>query len=90
MLSVANKYDIKSLKSVCEAELGSTLSPNNAIDRLLLADTHVARGLKTVVLKFIAQNLNDVKQTESWTQMKKDHPLLAFDILDEVHRMLPK
>ncbi|KAI3709417.1 hypothetical protein L2E82_39179 [Cichorium intybus] len=57
LLAAANKYDLGRLRRVCESHLCKGISVNSLRRALALADNCHAIELKTVCLRFAAENL---------------------------------
>ncbi|CAL1281779.1 unnamed protein product [Larinioides sclopetarius] len=74
----ADKYEIGRLKAVCSSFLVEHLSPTNAGELLLLADTHSDGDLKGGVEDFILEHEREVFVSKEWKQMMETHPLLAM------------
>ena len=59
LLYAADKYEIQDLKNVCVSYLVSNLSPEVAVDVLILAEQHSAFELLDQVLIYIANHKKD-------------------------------
>ncbi|KHG25171.1 BTB/POZ and MATH domain-containing 4 -like protein [Gossypium arboreum] len=57
LLAAADKYDLPRLRLMCESVLCKDISVNSVANILALADRHHAMDLKSVCLKFAAENL---------------------------------
>ncbi|MBA0654001.1 hypothetical protein Goklo_021090 [Gossypium klotzschianum] len=57
LLAAADKYDLPRLRLMCESVLCKDISVNSVANILALADRHYAMDLKSVCLKFAAENL---------------------------------
>lgn len=57
LLEAADRYDLGRLKRMCEAYLCKDISVNSVAKTLALADCYHAMELKTVCLRFAAENL---------------------------------
>ncbi|KAG8061236.1 hypothetical protein GUJ93_ZPchr0003g17085 [Zizania palustris] len=57
LLAAADKYELPRLKLLCESYLCKDISVNSVATTLALADRHHAMELKSVCLKFAAENL---------------------------------
>ena len=60
LLSAAEKYDLKELKTMCETALCDTITQDNVLDLLVLADLHGACTLRSLALKFIVDNGKEI------------------------------
>lgn len=82
LFSAADKYDLGQLKLLCENELRSNLSVENAVNTLLLADTHNSNCLKSEIICFINDNIATVKNTDGWKDILKAPHVLMDLYLD--------
>lgn len=57
LLAAADKYDLPRLRLMCESALCKDISVNSVANILALADRYRAMDLKSVCLKFAAENL---------------------------------
>lgn len=62
MLDISERYYLQDLKTLCEVEMKQNIKVLNAVKFLISADTYRFTELKTVILKFIKQNLQDIKK----------------------------
>ena len=53
LLVAADKYDLQPLRQTCETHLIKSLTKDNVVDLILLADRHNAAGLKTAALEYV-------------------------------------
>ena len=60
LLVAATRYQLGRLQVMCELQLSKTLTIENAVDRLLLADLHSADQLKEEAVRFITLHMTDV------------------------------
>ncbi|GBO21425.1 Speckle-type POZ protein B [Araneus ventricosus] len=72
----ADKYQVGKLKELCSPFLVESLTPNNAGELLLLADTHSDSDLKKVVEDFILEHDQQVFGSEEWEMLMETNPLL--------------
>ena len=61
LLAAADKYELPRLRVLCESYLCKQISVNSVATTLALADQHHATELKSVCLKFAAENLSGNK-----------------------------
>ena len=72
LLEAADKYAVDALRLQCEAQLQSTLSVENVLQVLVLADAHgTCDGLKDACLEYVGLHKEAVLVSESWTEMLK-------------------
>ena len=76
LLFVADKYDLKHLKSLCEEHLSRTLQVGNASSVLQIANLYNAANLKKDTLLYIAQHVDEVRATKEWEEVKQNGELL--------------
>ncbi|KAM3296249.1 hypothetical protein ACQJBY_038538 [Aegilops geniculata] len=87
LLVAADRYAVERLKLMCESKLGKELDVKTVGLTLDLAERYNCQRLKGCCLKYMARDferLRDIKRTEGFEQLKKNHPLVVCDILDEV------
>ncbi len=81
---VADKYDIESLKDVCEDLLVTQLSNNNAMELLVWAQFHSLPNLIENTVQFIARNSQELCSQPAWLDFVKDHPQLWVKIMQRM------
>lgn len=84
LLALAHTYDVSSLLKRCEARIGSQLSEENALERLMMADRLSISGLKDLVLQFICKSrerLAKVQGSQDWARMGRNCPHLLGEII---------
>ncbi|KAM3239782.1 hypothetical protein ACQJBY_053458 [Aegilops geniculata] len=87
LLVAADRYAVERLKLMCESKLGKELDVKTVGFTLDLAERYNCQRLKGCCLKYMARDferLRDIKRTKGFEQLKKNHPLVVCDILDEV------
>ena len=80
ILKAADKYELETLKSVCEKKLSSLLDEKNCLKLYILADFHLTPKLEKEALDVVADNLEAVFESEDWEDCIKNHPNLALKI----------
>jgi BTB/POZ domain/MATH domain len=80
LLMAADRYDIKDLKELCEEELKSQLTLDNALRLFLLSDAHNAGILRRNAILFINRNKRDVVKQPEWNDGRL-HPSLTTALL---------
>ena len=79
MLLIADKYHIEDLVTVCAHELAKTLTLENAIERLKVADLTGAEHLKDQASVFILSNIKELRGTPKWKEViEPDLDLVNF------------
>jgi len=81
LLAAADKYDLKELKSSCEMSLSESLSNQNAVDLLILADRHTSHDLRKAALDFLLSNLSSVVKRDTWQEKLKSYPDIMAQII---------
>ncbi|XBI45119.1 hypothetical protein VPH35_109650 [Triticum aestivum] len=88
LLIAADQYAVERLKLMCESKLSKVLDVKTVGFTLDLAELYNCPQLKGCCLKeYMARDferLRDIKRSEGFEQLKKNHPLVVCDILDEV------
>ncbi|XP_065209116.1 speckle-type POZ protein B-like [Planococcus citri] len=86
LLPVADKYDLKDLRTMCEEVLYKKLAPDNALKILILADMHHAKELKILAIRYIkgnSANCKNFKNSEIYKVLTTSRPELMADMLAE-------
>ncbi|KAK4339168.1 hypothetical protein RND71_040630 [Anisodus tanguticus] len=84
LLSAADRYDLTRLRRVCESHLCKDISVNSVSRTLALADRYHATELKAVCLRFAAENLAAVMQSDGFEYLKENCPSLQSELLKTV------
>lgn len=84
LLSAADRYDLTRLRRVCESHLCKDISVNSVSRTLALADLYHATDLKAVCLRFAAENLAAVMQSDGFEYLKENCPSLQSELLKTV------
>ncbi|EOA26243.1 hypothetical protein CARUB_v100174340mg, partial [Capsella rubella] len=84
LLAAANKYNLSRLRLLCESHLCKGISISSVSKILALSDRYNATELKSVSLKFAAENLQAVLQTKTYEDLKDDYPNLQSELLQAV------
>lgn len=82
LLIAAVKYQLDSLKTKCEDYLMNTVSSENCIDLLLLADAHHAPRLKQTAMIFIGTRVTELVYSSGWVNLKRSNPHLLIELLE--------
>lgn len=69
LIYAAEKYGLKDLKPLCVQSMIKSISCDNAIETLILADLHQERNLKKFTLDYIMWNYQNLKEHESWNKL---------------------
>ncbi|XP_010549705.1 PREDICTED: BTB/POZ and MATH domain-containing protein 4 [Tarenaya hassleriana] len=84
LLAAADKYRLPRLSLMCESVLCKGLSVNSVANILAIADRHNASALKSVCLKFAAENLVAVMRSDGFAYLREHCPLLQSELLKTV------
>ncbi|XVF42611.1 hypothetical protein PTKIN_Ptkin01aG0377800 [Pterospermum kingtungense] len=84
LLAAADKYDLPRLRLMCESVLCKDISVNSVANILALADRHHAVDLKSICLKFAAENLVAVMLSDGFEYLKENCPSLQSELLKTV------
>lgn len=84
LLAAADRYDLTRLRQVCESHLCKDISVNSVSRTLALADCYRATELKAVCLRFAAENLAAVMQSDGFEYLKENCPSLQSELLKTV------
>ena len=88
LLFAANKYQIPTLKTVCEESMTANLTINNATKFLSCADLYDAIQLRNAAKRFVVRNLSEIKKTDSWKTLRNQSPHLLDEIIDELAEVM--
>lgn len=80
----ADKYALGELMSRCVNYLCSSLSTNNAVERLQFAVTHGVNKLKVTAIDFIALHIKDIVNTPGFQLMKEIHGDTIIEVFQRV------
>lgn len=86
VLSTANKYDVRGLKTKCETLLLQRVTKSTAASILMAADMYNAPYLKQSVINVITQNFLDVIGTDSFKELCMKAPALVTEITDHMSK----
>lgn len=83
LLSAAEKYCVKGLKTLCEKKICDNISMLNVIEYLELALMNNAEQLKTNTIKFISLNLDKLIEKKEFDDFGKQNPEILIKIMKE-------
>ncbi|XP_057318765.1 speckle-type POZ protein B-like isoform X2 [Microplitis mediator] len=81
LFEAADKYQLQKLKELCEESLSQSITVDNAIKYLVLADLQSTKEFYQYVLRFVAINASKIIKTEDYKALEKDDPALLSIIL---------
>ena len=79
LLIAADKYQLNTLKAICEDKLCFDLDVSNAVECLILGDMYQAFNLRNTALMMVAKNIAEIIVTDEYQRLEK-HPKLALEI----------
>ena len=90
LLPTAEEYGLVGLRQICEKVLEQSMTAQNVVETLLLADTHNASELREACMSLIRRSPSDVQKSEGWLQLKTDtnRKDLKVEILENIAESL--
>lgn len=88
LLKAADQYDVDLLKVACDEKLCISLSVENCLVSLIIADMYQAEKLYKSSMKILVENMRTVitKNSEDWKKCVKSHPDLTIEITEELSK----
>ncbi|XP_065205252.1 speckle-type POZ protein-like [Planococcus citri] len=80
LIAAADKYDLDHLKKICEDSVCKSLSVDNALNILLLADRYNANKLKSKAIDFIIDKYPAIMNSTTWDEITLKHPKLVGEM----------
>ena len=80
LLAAADKYQVASLSDACASSLSQTLSPDNAIQCLILGNIYRNERLKSEAMKAIENSGMALSSMNGFDELLS-HPQVAMDLL---------
>ncbi|XP_057318999.1 speckle-type POZ protein B-like [Microplitis mediator] len=77
LLEAADKYQLQKLKELCEESLSRSITVNNAVEVLILADRQNAPDLLDYAAQFIAINITSVIKTDEYKNIETKNTVLS-------------
>uniref|UniRef100_A0A1I7WRI3 Very long-chain specific acyl-CoA dehydrogenase, mitochondrial n=1 Tax=Heterorhabditis bacteriophora TaxID=37862 RepID=A0A1I7WRI3_HETBA len=84
LLAAADRFQLPGLKEMADQVLRSSLLVDTACRYLVFADMYNSPELKNEAVKFIAQNITSIIQTDSWQELTRDHGCLVTEIVAHI------
>lgn len=81
LFTVADKYDVKDLRSECLEFLKDNLSVDNFCEIVTLAFQHLERELIELTADFFAKNLQEIIVTVKWQSFVVENPIQGNEIM---------
>eukprot|EP00250_Pteridium_aquilinum_P002543 c12764_g1_i1 orf=652-1692(-) len=82
LLALAEKYNVKHLKSVCERFMTSKVNSENALFSFEYACQHGAKTLKEAALGTIIENIDDLPSKEEYRELVNRDAKLVVEIFE--------
>jgi len=79
LLFAADKYQLDTLKDICQDKLSSVLDAENAIEFLILGEKYQTPKLKDSALMEVVHHMPEIADTEAYRKLV-DYPDLALEI----------
>ena len=81
LFEAAEKFGVNRLKLICEQQMLSSITVENAASIFYAADQHSAMGLKDKCLTFILDNFEAVSKTSNFEKMARSNVELVLQVL---------
>ncbi|XP_012273450.1 speckle-type POZ protein [Orussus abietinus] len=82
LVYLADKYDIKTMKEMCQNVLHTKITPENSVNTLILADKHNLQLLRSSTIRYIVKNVKVIRNRPEFPLLKAC-PDLLYEILCE-------
>ncbi len=83
LLIASEEFLVPDLYAICEKLLIESVDIDNVIHCLLIGVKHKIPSLRGAAASFIVSNMDTVKSLTEWTELRKTHPEIAFDLMEE-------
>ncbi|XP_057322583.1 speckle-type POZ protein B-like [Microplitis mediator] len=84
LLEAADKYQLQSLKEMCQESLSGTLTVDNALKIMTLADRHSAKDLLEFTIDYMASKIKDIIVTEDFQVLEKSNVTEVFGLIKKL------
>jgi len=81
LLVVADKYQMETLKKLCESKLCTNLAHGNCIEMIIFGDMYQASKLKSSALQVASRSVKKLK-TSDWTKNLAAYPALMGEVVE--------
>jgi speckle-type POZ protein len=81
LLAASSKYEMLHLKGQCEDVLSASLTADNALRLLYLADSNRALALKNNVCQYAQKEYKEIFRTPYFVQFQTEHPKLSNEFM---------
>ena len=82
LLTAAEKYDLKTLKQMCEELLCEKIDTDNVLELLLLSDLNRAPTLRAQAVKYILAHGKQVVSQSGWREKLRMYPEINCDLFE--------
>merc|ERR550519_1754371 len=81
VLYIAVKYNLSGLVKASKNAFFNTLCNENALGTLVIIDRHCPQSVtRKNVIKFVADNMLDISDTQDWDRFVGEHPRLNKEV----------
>ncbi|XP_057318343.1 speckle-type POZ protein-like [Microplitis mediator] len=84
LLEAADKYQLLSLKNICQESLSESLDLENALYSMNLADRHSAKELLDFTMRFMASNIRNFIETQDFKNLEESNITEACELLKKL------
>ena len=84
VISPIFRYNLPDLKHACVKALIASLTVENALDLLVMADMHQCDGLKIAAKKLIVEKSGEVVEQEGWFEKMKKFEDLHKEVFQAI------
>lgn len=85
VLEAADKFQLETLKIICEESLSRSLNRENFIEIISLADRHFAKNLKNYAMEFFGTIAEDIVESYEFKKLENTNPYLALELFKKFH-----
>jgi len=82
LLVASDKYQIATLRNVCQSLLSSHLKVDNSLKFLVFGDTYTVQELKNDAMNIVVNNMSELIVTEEWKECKKKRPHIISEVAE--------
>lgn len=82
MISIADMFQILSLKRLCYLQFPSMINNDNAISLLLFFDQNKEEKLKKIIFNYIVENISTIKTRDDFKSVLTENQNLMLELLE--------
>jgi len=86
LLPAADKYELESLRHMCESSLCDDVNTGNVIDLLVLSEMHNCPTLRSCALEFTARHKKEILDHSNWKEKLRTHVEIIADMYELLAR----